>query len=169
MRTKNKLSLSSIIALFLLFPIFIAGQESQYNDDRVLDCDYSVSVQDNVIMTALEQTREGGFLIIIIKPGDGETSPELTRRRLYNLREYFLRGRGSHLKLEKVIFAKGDQVKGYGRIEYYLGGKLFERLLFRKNGYICHECCGLDDRYYPEKAAEYERQKKQKQKRKRRG
>lgn len=147
-------------------PIFIAAQERRYDYDELLNCERNLQYQDFVISNALEKTKNDGVLIVIVRLGDGETSRELNRR-LYNLRRYFTEY-SQVLKPEKIVFAEGEKVKGYGRVEYYLDGELFERLLFPKNGFICHSCCGYDHNYYPEKEAE-ERRQKQKQKKKRRG
>ena len=169
MRTKNKLFLLLIIALFLWFPTFTAAQERRYDYDELLNCERSLQYQNLVVSAALEQTNEKKVLIVIVRLGDGETSRELIRRRLYNLRQYFFKEYGNHFKKpEKIIFAEGERVKGYGRVEYYLGGELHERLLFPQNSYICHTCCGFDHNYYPEKDR-YEREQKRMQKKKRRG
>ena len=167
MKTKNKLFLAFVIALFLWLPTFAAAQERRYDYDELLNCERNLLYQDVVVNAALEQTNKNGILIVIIRLGDGEISRELIRRRLYNVRQYF-KERGSRLKSENVIVAEGERTKGYGRVEYYLDGGLYERLLFPKNGFICHSCCGLDHNYYPEKEV-YEREQKRKQKRQRRG
>ncbi len=167
MRTKNRLLLAFVIALFLSFPIFTAAQEHRNDYDELLNCERALLYQDVVVNAALEQTNKNAILIVIVRLGDDETSRELIRRRLYNVRQYF-RERGSRLAAEKVIVAEGERTKGYGRVEYYLGGELYERLLFSKNGFICHSCCGPDEGYYPDKEV-YKRQQKRKQKRQRRG
>jgi hypothetical protein len=167
MRTKDRLFLLLVSAFFLLFPVFTTAQERRYDYDELLNCERNLLYQDFVINAALEKAKENGVLIVIVRLGDGETSRELIRYRLYNLRLYF-KERGSRLASEKIIFAEGERVKGYGRVEYYLDGKLYERLLFPENGYICHSCCGYDHNYYPEKEID-ERRQKQKQKKKRRG
>jgi hypothetical protein len=167
MRIKYKQFLPLFIALLLFVPIFIAAQERPEKNNELQNCETGLAYQDVVINEALEKTKGSGVLIVIARLGDGENSRELIRRRMYNVRQYF-KDRGSRIAPVKVIVAEGERVKGYGRLEYYLGGELYEQLLFRKNGYICHSCCGPDERYYPEKEI-YERQQKQMQKRKRRG
>ena len=166
MKRKNTPCLSVITSLFILFPILTYAQENRYDYNEILNCERSLAYQDIVVSEALEQTKTGGVLIVVIRLGDGDNSSELTRRRLYNLRQYF-RQRGSRLKPEQVVIAAGEQVKGYGRIEYYLNGKLHERLLFPTNGYTCHSCCGFDHQYYPEKANEERRLKRQQKSKKR--
>jgi len=72
---------------------------------------------------------EGGYLIIIARLGDGETSTRLNATRLTGIKEYILR-RGSDLK---YVLAQGARVKGLGRVEVYVGGKLTEIMPFKKN------------------------------------
>ena len=171
MKTKNNQSLLLFIALLLFFPIFTVAQEQTETLERrelnnqLNNCELNLLYQDYVSTAALEQTKNGGVLIVIARLGDGENSRELIRRRMYNVR-FFLEKRG-RLAPEKFVVAEGEPVKGFGRFEYYLGGKLFEQILFNKNRYICHSCCEPDARYYPDKII-YERQQKRKQKRKRR-
>ena len=155
-----------MIALVLFMRIFIAAQERREINNKLLNCEMDLLYQAVVFDAALKQTKSGGVLIVNARLGDGENSRELTRRRLYNVRKFFSEG-SSKLASEKVVVAEGERVKGYGRLEYYLGGELYEQILFFKNGYICHSCCGPDEKYYPGKEI-YERQQKQKQKRKRR-
>lgn len=158
--------------LVLLFtPIFVIAQGQSENNQHpeinnvLVNCETGLVMQHIVIDNALKKTKDGGVLIVIVRLGDGENSSELIQRRIYNMREY-IKYRYNSLASEKVIVAEGETVKGNGRIEYYLGGQLSERLLYPKNGYICHSCCGPDERYYPYNFI-YERQQKQKQKRKR--
>ncbi len=164
---KDRLFLILLFALFLSFPGLIAAQEQRYDYNELLNCERNLLYQDVVVNEALEKTKGDGVLIIVVRLGDGENSHELMRRRLYNVRQYFKK-RGNRLASEKIIIVEGERAKGYGQVEYYLGGKLYERLLFPKNGYICHSCCGPDEGYYPDKES-YERQQKQSLKRQRRG
>jgi hypothetical protein len=104
---------------------------------------------------------------VVVSQGIGENSDKLLQRRLYNVHQYF-RDRGKRLSREKIIVSVGESVSGNGRLEYYINGQLYLRLLYPKNGYICHSCCGPDMDYYPDKRI-YENQQKQKQKGKKRG
>ena len=172
MKTKNNQFLFLFIAFLLCAPIFIAAQEQTEKVERreinnhLNNCEMNLAYQDYISNAAREQTQNGNVLIVIARLGDGETSRELMRRRIYNVREFLkLRGR---LSPEKFIVAEGEPVQGYGRYEYYLGGKLFEQILFPKNGYVCHYCCEPEPHFYPDKTI-YERQQKRKQKRQRRG
>ncbi len=174
MRTKNRQSLSFFIALLLFIPLFTNAQEQhkraeqQEISNQLLNCEMELALQDGVINAATKQTNLGGVLIVLARLGNGENSHELIRRRLYNARQ-FIKERGGRLASEKIVVAEGEPVKGYGRLEYYIGGELYQQLLFRKNRYICQSCCGdsFDKRFYPDKEF-YDRQQKQKRKRKKR-
>jgi len=159
-----KQAISFLISLLLLFPFYVSAQERSVEvqqreiNNRVLNCEMGLQYQEDIIRAAVEQLERGGVLIVVARLGDSENSRELNRRRLYNVREY-LRERG-RLAADRIVVAEGERVRGYGRLEYYLGGRLFEQLLFRRNGYICHSCCGPDERYYPYKKV-YDRQRRQ--------
>ena len=80
---------------------------------------------------------EEGYVIAIARLGNGERSPELNRRRLWFARDYLINRRGWN----RVVIASGERVKGLGRVELYVGGKLLYVLLHPKRGYI--SCGGL--------------------------
>ncbi len=157
-------SFSVLILLPLLLPFSTTAQERSEEiqrreiNNRVLNCETGLIYQEDIIRAAVEQFERGGVLIVVARLGDGENSRELNRRRLYNVRVY-LRER-ARLAADKIVTAEGERVRGYGRLEYYLGGRLYEQLLFRRDGYMCHSCCGPDESYYPYKEV-YDRQQRQ--------
>jgi hypothetical protein len=87
-----------------------------------------------------------GVVIAIARLGTGEVSKGLSRRRLENVRVY-LRDQG--LSEERLIVAEGEKLKGYGRVEMYVAGKLIKSLLANRNKDLCVDCCDIDERYYP--------------------
>lgn len=120
------------------------------SNNKVLGCDESVALQDIIVTEALERLEEESVLLVIIRPSTSENNDLLSRRRLFNVQQYF-RDRGSRLNMEKVLFALGTPVPGNSRLEYYINGKLSLRLIYPTKGYICHSCCGPDPAYYPYK------------------
>jgi hypothetical protein len=88
-----------------------------------------------------------GLLILIARLGDGENRQDFNRRRLHNARTYLT----EYLKLrapETIITAEGERVKGYGRIELYVGGKLHYVLALKRNADLIVGSCEpaeLDD------------------------
>ena len=153
MITKEKISLAR--RMFWIVPTLFCGwnavtaQERRYDWDQRLNCERNLQYQTAVINEA-SRKGEGSILIVLVRLGDGENSRELMRRRIYNIRR-FIEQNGS-LKPGEFLIAEGERVNGYGRVEYYIKGRLDERLLFPKNGFVCHSCCGPDDSYYPRKS-----------------
>lgn len=62
-------------------------------------------------------------IFIIARLGTGESSRTLSRRRLYAPMHYLIETRG--ISKDKIVPAEGERVKGPGRVEIYVGGKLF--------------------------------------------
>jgi hypothetical protein len=96
---------------------------------------------------ATEQSNRDGVVIAVARLGDGEYRQELNRRRLQNV----LTGLTDNLGLreERVVLASGGRVRGYGRVEIYVGGKLVDALLVDRGRDLCVDCCDIDERYYP--------------------
>jgi len=140
-----------VLATLVLSVPFAAAQEGPYVNARPLNCESGLVVQDFVVNGALEKSKDAGVLIVVVHSGDGERSRLLMQRRLFNVRQYF-KNRGSRVPADKLVVSEGEKVPGLGRIDYYLDGKLYARLLFFKGRHICHSCCGPDEAYYPDKA-----------------
>ena len=64
-------------------------------------------------------------IIAIARLGTGESSRELNRRRLYTVRAYLT---AMGLFPQSLVTAEGDRVRGFGRIDVYVGGDLVEVL-----------------------------------------
>ena len=166
----KKIPLSFIIAIGLIYASFVFSVQAQTGaargfkiSDKPMNCESNLARMEQVAFLTFEQTENGGVLIVIARLGYGEKSREINQRRLYNAREK-LKERG--VSAEKILVAEGEPIEGFGRVEFYLSGKLVGGLLAERNQDLCVECCGDYKLYYPEKEI-YERQ--QKQKRKRRG
>lgn len=88
-----------------------------------------------------------GLIILIARLGDGENRQDLNRRRLHNARTYL----SEYLNLrapETIVTAEGERVKGYGRIEIYVGGKLYYVLALKRDADLIVGSCepeALDD------------------------
>ena len=86
------------------------------------------------------------LVIAVARLGKGETSRALNRRRLYNLGVHW---KDYGLPAERLIAAEGERVNGYGRVELYVSGKLFDALLVPRREDLCVDCCDIDERLYP--------------------
>ncbi len=96
-------------------------------DQVPMECEGAASRLDFAVIDT--KKLDGAYLIIIARLGTGETSGHLNQIRLAVAEEYVLR-RGSDLK---YVLAQGKRVKGLGRLELYVGGRLNEILPFKRN------------------------------------
>ena len=87
------------------------------------------------------------LIIVLARLGNGESRREINRRRLYNVK-HCLTKRLTHESVRRnagtVILAEGERVKGYGRIEFYVRGKLFDHLNIMTGGDLVVGCYGSD-------------------------
>lgn len=68
------------------------------------------------------------------------TRPEISWRRLYSARAYladYLRVRSP----QTIVTGEGDRVEGYGRLEIYVAGKLYQVLAIRANAELSVGSC----------------------------
>lgn len=77
----------------------------------------------------LAQTAERTYLIVVARLGNGEKSRSLNASRLKHVRNFLINNRG----ITKIVTAEGERAKGYGRLEFYVGGKLLFTLPVRRN------------------------------------
>lgn len=118
------------------------------SDKRLINCEqYSADI-DRMSMQFADLIARSDFFILVARLGHGETNAELNRRRLHNVQER-LKDRG--IEAKKIVVAQGERVKGLGRVEFYVGGRMVESLRVKRNEDICVECCGDDERFYPYK------------------
>jgi hypothetical protein len=91
-----------------------------------------------------------GVITVIARLGDGDIRPNLNRRRLYNVRAYWTEfpPQGQRRKPETIILKEGERVKGYGRMEFYLGENLVYVLKIARNSDVDFgNCYPPDDSY----------------------
>ena len=140
------------LSLFLFHAHKASGQSVRKGwgiPDGPLNCEMNFQNISYVRTLMGEQVNSDGVLILIARLGDGEGSRQLNRRRLYNVRLKLTTEVG--IQKEKIIIAEGEQVKGFGWVEFYLAGQLVGALLVYQRDDICVGCCGPDDRFYPYK------------------
>lgn len=93
-------------------------------------------------MIAIEAVNTNQKIFIVFRAGDGESSAVNLRR--FNIVRKFLKKNKGWKDGETFIFARGEKVKGQGRIEFYLGSKLFWTALAKKGKIPYMDCCGFD-------------------------
>lgn len=70
-------------------------------------------------------------IIMIARLGKKETSPKLNWRRLRTARSYL---ENVHtVPNQRIVLAAGEVVRGQGRVEVYLDGKLYMVFIFTRN------------------------------------
>lgn len=112
-------------------------------DIKPMNCERHLLVLEG----AHQAAGKDGLIILIARLGNGEYRQELSRHRLHSASAYltdYVRVRSP----ESIITAEGQRVNGYGRIELYVGGKLFYVLALRRNAELSVGSCEpeeLDD------------------------
>lgn len=117
-----------------------AQNEGQPGQPIPGNCEDNILILSNVHHTA----GADDTIIAIARLGDGERNRMLNHRRLHNVRVY-LTEFGWHRQPETVITAEGDRLKGYGRVELYIGGTLFAVLHVRRHQDLLVGSCEPDD------------------------
>ena len=89
---------------------------------------------ENAALEAREDKES--FIIVVARVGDGEKSRSLNLKRLRSAIPYLESRAGN-----KIVAASGEKLRGYGRLELYVSGKLLYVIAFPKNRLI--DCSGL--------------------------
>jgi hypothetical protein len=124
-----------LLVLFLcVSPKSVAQIRGEYTPTRAHNCEGALAILDMTLIEG-QKDKESRF-IVSAHLGDSEGSQRLNRKRLRDVMSYF-RQKGE----SRVVLASGERVKGLGRLELYVSGKLLHLLAFPKNGFI--DCRGL--------------------------
>lgn len=92
------------------------------------NCEFHIAT----LGAAHHRAGNGGLIVFIARLGDGESRTNLNRRRLHNARTH-LTDYSWQRDPKTIVIAEGERVRGYGRIEIYVGGKLFDTLMVARN------------------------------------
>jgi len=137
------------IKLFLIFLVLfnlgvnVAGQIGKLEPDYTVEetdeaaCELNSSYLDILLAKA----RNSNDRIFVISRLSKTESSKLNRIRLTNARLALTDGKG--LSENQVITAIGDRIVngGRGRLEFYLGSRLFLVSKINKNKIACLTCC----------------------------
>ena len=99
-----------------------------------VDCEAATTYIETAIVMA-QEAGDDSYLIIIARLGDGERSRKLNLDRLNTVKAFKKKWRG------KMVIAEGERVKGYGRLEIYVGGKQAFTLPLRRNANVDFWSC----------------------------
>ncbi len=138
------LKLSLMLTLYWFAASQAALAQDASNETHVVRADSGSCEVNSAHLDYLAQDfrSSGGRIFVIARLGDGESSRALNRSRLEYARFYLVLNR--ELNADRVVFAEGERVKGEGRLELYLGSKLYLVSLAKRNKMVCFFCC--DDR-----------------------
>jgi len=135
--------LSLIIFLYLYRPVW--GQDISKDKENINRIVLRNCEQNNFALNFLNSAApKDGLIIAIARLGDGETQNKFNWRRLHNIKVYLTKF-GLNRNPETLILAQGERVKGYGRIEVYLEGKLVDILATKQNQDLLVGSCEPDD------------------------
>jgi hypothetical protein len=153
--TKSGSLHTALVISLLLGSLAIAAAQSPSTqtvkmETKPTNCEFNIATLD----AAHVQAGKDGLVIAIARLGDSEQRQDLSRRRLHNVRTYLVEF--GHRSPETIITAEGERVNGYGRVELYVGGKLFYVLMVRPNADFSVGSCS----YEGEDPCTHEREKK---------
>ena len=83
-------------------------------------------------------SKNGERIFAIFRAGKDETENANESRLIY-VKTFLEQVKWKGLD---VIYARGEKIDGEGRVEFYVGGKLFLVILAQKNKTPCLTCCG---------------------------
>src|ERR1044072_817037 len=111
--------------LLLLLITSCAAQEPKFKPPTApVNCESDIAMLES----ASAEAGAKGLIIVIARLGDGDRNLALNSRRLHNVRVYLTEW-GERRDSKTVVTAEGERVKGYGRIEIYIGGRAVFGLL----------------------------------------
>jgi hypothetical protein len=115
------------------FPIYahppLQQQTSHLEPIEITNCELTILMLDS-----LAKELEDGVVIAVARLGDGERNLKMNSRRLHNIRAYLTKFLQTNRLLDQqVITAVGERVKGLGRVEIYMQGKLYGVLAVTRN------------------------------------
>lgn len=85
------------------------------------------------------RSSQAELLFVIARPGRGERARSLNHNRLESARRYLIES--GRIQKERIIFAEGEPVDGEGRVEFYLGSRLYLTSLAKRGRNINFTCC----------------------------
>ena len=103
--------------------------------------------RDAVLYEIARKTAADKLITVVARLGEGETRPDLNQRRLHNVRIYWT----EFLKVyqrspDTLILIEGEKVRDYGRLEFYVDGRLISLLKLNWNAdLIAVGCCAGPD------------------------
>jgi len=121
-------------------------EQGDFADAKPSNCASRTAALDGIT----QKTPKDESIIVIARPGEGDTRPGLSRRRLHNVRAYWSEYPPAEYRRrpETIVLAEGERVGGFGRLEFYVGGNLVWVDKVARNADLrVGECYPPDDSY----------------------
>lgn len=152
-----------IIWLYLMNSLVVFAQERV---DEPPNC----HGRDAALYGIAKETPSDKLITVVARLGEGESRTNLNHRRLHNVRTYWTEHlREYNRSPETIILREGERVKDYGRLEFYVDGKLIATLKLKQNADLVVVDCspGPEDplcpayarRFYPCRDRYFKRRK----------
>ncbi len=124
----------------LICPEFYGQASKLMEAHKPTGCEENEARLDKIALSFSSKPDLDHVLIIIARLGDGESSSVINRHRLHNAKEYIL-SRMPSIQRDRIIVAQGEEITGFGRVEFYSNGTRIDYLLVGKNQSLCVDCC----------------------------
>ncbi len=105
------------------------------------DCEGIMMRLDLVAIADGKTAAKDQPIIIIARLGTGENARSLNRRRLRQAADYLNR----RIPRDRIIIAEGERVRGLGRIEFYVAGKLYIIFKVKRRRDLVEGCARVHD------------------------
>jgi hypothetical protein len=132
-----------ILHLFFIIVIFSAICFAQAEKDETVTiaadadaCEQNSAYFDRIANKAYTNKER---IFVIFRAGKGETE-DVNAKRLIFVKTYL--EQIGNWKILEVVYARGEKTDAQGRVEFYIGGRLFLEMLAQKNKTPCLTCCG---------------------------
>ncbi|MFN6962425.1 MAG: hypothetical protein ACK4S4_01535 [Pyrinomonadaceae bacterium] len=101
-------------------------------------CEFNIAILD----AAHSRAGNNSLIIVVARLGQSESSRDLNRRRLHNVKTYL--EQFARRKSQTIITAEGSRVTGYGLVELYVNGEHFYTLKLKNNSDLIVGLCSYD-------------------------
>lgn len=115
--------------------------------EKPITCELTSSYLDYI----LDKASEKDLLIVIARLGKNENQVDLNRRRLFNLNAYLTKYKSDSVfsrNPRNIILATGDKSDGFGVLEIYFKGNLFEKFHLSQNQDLYIGECAVDLEFF---------------------
>jgi hypothetical protein len=133
----------ALLFLYLTSAARLTTAQDVQTNPKPTNCENHIAVLE----AANHDAGKDGLIILIGRLGSGDNKPDLNRHRLHTARAYL----SDYLNVRSpstIIIAEGERVQGYGRIDIYVGGKLYYVFAIKPNADLAVGSCEpaeLDD------------------------